>query len=233
MRVAIVGLGISGLRAAMILEASGVEVSLFEARNRLGGRMQTSTLGDEAGGEWIDADHERCLALIRELGLTTLPESEHPRLFVHEGHRCTSDNLWPDALEHEIRLEAAARELCRDLHRPPWDNWQARNLDAMTLADFIDRLSTSTRGKWYLRAVAMSDEGDDPERIGLLGWLTAYMNYLARQGGEMSAHRIEGGADALLNNGAYTQAAWRELSSYAVSIQGSGLDTKVGVEKRD
>ncbi|HYI89953.1 MAG TPA: hypothetical protein VEY05_08640 [Beijerinckiaceae bacterium] len=41
------------------------------------------------------------------------------------------------------------------------------------------------------------------------------------------------GADALLNNGAYTQAAWRELSSYAVSIQGSGLDTKVGVEKRD
>jgi hypothetical protein len=41
------------------------------------------------------------------------------------------------------------------------------------------------------------------------------------------------GADALLNNGAYTQAAWRELSSYAVNIQGSGLDTKVGVEKRD
>ena len=41
------------------------------------------------------------------------------------------------------------------------------------------------------------------------------------------------GADALLNNGAYTQAAWRELTSYAVKIEGSGLDSKVDVEKRD
>ena len=41
------------------------------------------------------------------------------------------------------------------------------------------------------------------------------------------------GADALLNNGAYTQAAWRELSSYAVRIQGSGTDSKVGIEKRE
>jgi hypothetical protein len=41
------------------------------------------------------------------------------------------------------------------------------------------------------------------------------------------------GADAILNNGAYTQMAWRELSSYAVKIQGTGTDAKVGVEKRD
>ena len=41
------------------------------------------------------------------------------------------------------------------------------------------------------------------------------------------------GADAILNNGAYTQAAWRELSSYAVKLQGPGTDAKVQVEKRD
>jgi hypothetical protein len=41
------------------------------------------------------------------------------------------------------------------------------------------------------------------------------------------------GADAILNNGSYTQAAWRELSSHAVKIQGSGADAKVQVEKRD
>ena len=41
------------------------------------------------------------------------------------------------------------------------------------------------------------------------------------------------GADAILNNGAYSQAAWRELSSYAVKIQGTGSDAKVGVEKRE
>ena len=40
------------------------------------------------------------------------------------------------------------------------------------------------------------------------------------------------GADAILNNGSWTQAAWRELSSHAVKLQGSGMDTKVEVEKR-
>jgi len=41
------------------------------------------------------------------------------------------------------------------------------------------------------------------------------------------------GADAILNNGSYTQAAWRELSSHAVKIQGSGADAKVGIERRE
>ena len=41
------------------------------------------------------------------------------------------------------------------------------------------------------------------------------------------------GADAILNNGSYTQAAWRELSSHAVKIQGSGSDAKLQLEKRD
>ena len=41
------------------------------------------------------------------------------------------------------------------------------------------------------------------------------------------------GADAILNNGSYTQAAWRELSSYAVKVQGSGTDAKVQIDKRD
>jgi hypothetical protein len=40
------------------------------------------------------------------------------------------------------------------------------------------------------------------------------------------------GADAIVNNGAYTQAAWRELSAHAVKLQGSGMDAKVQVEKR-
>ncbi len=41
------------------------------------------------------------------------------------------------------------------------------------------------------------------------------------------------GADAILNNGTYTQTAWRELSSYAVKLQGSGMDAKVQLEKRE
>ena len=41
------------------------------------------------------------------------------------------------------------------------------------------------------------------------------------------------GADAILNDGAYTQAAWREVSSYGLKVQGSGADAKVQIEKRE
>ena len=42
MKVGVIGAGIAGMRAAMLLEARGHEVCLFEARNRLGGRMETT-----------------------------------------------------------------------------------------------------------------------------------------------------------------------------------------------
>ena len=41
------------------------------------------------------------------------------------------------------------------------------------------------------------------------------------------------GADAILNNGAYTQRAWHELSSRVVKIEGSGTDAKVEIVKRN
>jgi hypothetical protein len=41
------------------------------------------------------------------------------------------------------------------------------------------------------------------------------------------------GSDAVINNGAYTQAAWREITSYTVKIENpSGSDPKLQVEKR-
>lgn len=41
------------------------------------------------------------------------------------------------------------------------------------------------------------------------------------------------GSDAVMNNGAYTQAAWRELTSYTVKLDNSvSSDPKVDVERR-
>ena len=41
------------------------------------------------------------------------------------------------------------------------------------------------------------------------------------------------GADAVLNNGAYTQRAWQELSARTVKIDGSGADTRVNIVRRE
>ena len=61
--VAIVGAGLAGLAAARELERRGCRVAVFEARDRIGGRVWTlrDGFGDmhaEAGGELIDDDQE-------------------------------------------------------------------------------------------------------------------------------------------------------------------------------
>lgn len=74
--VAVVGAGASGLMCARTLLAAGIEATVYEASNRTGGRMFTSTglFPDgkvvELGGELIDSEHGLMMALSAELGLT-------------------------------------------------------------------------------------------------------------------------------------------------------------------
>jgi monoamine oxidase len=75
--VAIIGAGLSGLLAAYRLRQAGVDVQLFEARSRLGGRIATvahAGVVGEYGGTWFGPHHRRLLALLDELELAVIPQ---------------------------------------------------------------------------------------------------------------------------------------------------------------
>lgn len=70
--VAVVGAGISGLMAALRLEAEGLSVRVLEAQDRVGGRIHSmSQLGDnaEAGATYIGAGYRRFLALAERFSI--------------------------------------------------------------------------------------------------------------------------------------------------------------------
>jgi monoamine oxidase len=89
--VAVVGAGLSGLYAAMLLERAGLAVQVFEASDRIGGRLWTLDAipgAPEGGGNVIGSTYARIVDTARELGVTMervppmLPEDAGTRLWV-------------------------------------------------------------------------------------------------------------------------------------------------------
>jgi len=74
--VIVIGAGVSGLRTALELESQGLRVKVFEARDRIGGRLYT--LDDvpgrpEAGGSVIGALYARVQDTVKRFGLKLEP----------------------------------------------------------------------------------------------------------------------------------------------------------------
>ena len=76
-RIAIVGGGIAGLNAALTLQDAGISSTIYEASNRIGGRMHSDTTSwlngqvSEHCGELIDSGHKTILALANRFNLAT------------------------------------------------------------------------------------------------------------------------------------------------------------------
>lgn len=201
MKIIIIGAGISGLRAADLLTQAGHQVEIFEARDRVGGRMLTCDLASggwfEGGGEWMDADHHRVMHLMRSLGIAPEISQQWPGLVVHRGEYATENQVWPDAEADADHVHEEAARLCREMPDQPWLDPEWAKLDEKPLGEWLDEQCVSERGRWWVEAVTRSDEGDDTRRVGLLGWLLGYKHYLGREAGDMSLYRIAGGGGRL------------------------------------
>ncbi|GIE36735.1 hypothetical protein Ait01nite_097800 [Actinoplanes italicus] len=129
-RVGVVGAGIAGLAAARALSARGVDVQVWEARDRPGGRTTGAEIGGtgfDLGANWLQQYDENVLARLAEkLSLRTVPTDFHDPLVLTGA----VPGFAPDAIEAELRarLQAApvgssiADVLDEWLRDPgPWD----------------------------------------------------------------------------------------------------------------
>jgi monoamine oxidase len=189
LKVGVVGLGLAGIRTAKLLEDAGHEVTGFEAKDRYGGRVWT--IADwqyDAGGEWIDGDHKRLIALAAHFKLPLISDDRPRRIFAF-GETLDTDTLWGEAVIAESHFHREATRLALSPSE--------RIGTEPSLADLIKRVASDPRAAWWLTATCRSDEGTDPSEIGLWGWLDFYRLYLTRTGGEHSAYRMKGGLGQL------------------------------------
>lgn len=115
-KVAVVGGGLSGLTAAYSLEKAGIDVGVFEARSRLGGRVLSVYLDGqivELGGHSIldGGDAPTIHKLVDELGLKTEREelSLKASYFDGKNFHCIEDLVEGAALSLEQLKELAER----------------------------------------------------------------------------------------------------------------------------
>ena len=157
--VVVIGAGLSGLATAMLLEERGLEVSLVEARDRLGGRV--ITLDDvpgrpEGGGPIISESYERLMKISAAVGAEMGPGPAYEReTLLHINGQSVTDAAWPTSATN--RLPAAERQLL-----PPYllGALSGRNNPLTDWGDWIDARHKAVDISLadYLRAGGASDE---------------------------------------------------------------------------
>jgi monoamine oxidase len=164
--IVVVGGGIAGLSALHTLKKKGIKPTLYEASNRIGGRMMTLNnyfapdLNTELGGEFIDTYHLDLISLAKEFNLDLVDlRKDDPSLrevLFFGGKKFTETELVKE-------IKPFADQLRRDLDRFP-ENLEDISFRENETWSEIDHLSIPQ----YL------------DQIGVKGWLKAfYINQMS------------------------------------------------------
>jgi monoamine oxidase len=166
-RVAIVGGGFSGLAAAFELSHAGADVTVLEARNRIGGRVLSFhdlVPGGhvEGGGELIGSNHpiwnrykERF-----KLSFLDITEADVEAPIVLGGRRlpaAESEQLWKDMDTALSTLDADAARIEDPF--APWLAPTAHDWDRRSLRSWIDALDASPLCREAIEAQMTADNG--------------------------------------------------------------------------
>lgn len=179
--VVIVGAGLAGLAAAGHLLRAGMEVTVLEARDRVGGRVEGGFLADgtpvELGAQWIGPTQNRMYQLVDELGLATFETHNAGSMIVDllgrrtllSGRRGAVPNLGPFGVADVAQGLARFTKLARgtDLRRP-WLSPGAAELDGQTFHTWIRRTLRTPTGRAYFTAVCEAVFATDPRGLSLL-----------------------------------------------------------------
>ncbi len=225
--VLVAGAGLAGLTAAYELQQHGADVNVYEARDRVGGRVWTLREFDdrqhaEAGGDLIEDSQHALLDLAEAVGLKTA--------------RILRGGFWyrggaPPRVRRAWRAWAKAGQPLEDLVRAydraeqRWESAVAQALARTSVAQWLDR----TRADQDTRRIMRGLRGfflADIEDLALL----PLVDVIAEGNpGESKFYRLQGGNDRLPTALAARLRNRVRLGTTVVSIAQSPASVRVGV----
>ncbi len=169
--VAVIGGGLAGLTAALKLQDKGMTPTVYEASDRFGGRARTvegvlpGGKTFEAGGEFIDQEHEWLRSLVDRfgLGLDDLETSELDGMrYLFNGEEITTEDLVEATAPFLPTFLADAAELEADY------DTKAASLDALTTMEYWDMMGIGGVLRAVLEVAMLTEFGQPPSQISAL-----------------------------------------------------------------
>lgn len=246
--VVIIGAGVAGLTCAYRLRQAGIAVRVYEAQERIGGRMfsLTNHFADgqvcELGGELIDSGHARIRALAGELGLTLDDLSADPTATAGDIWFCDGRRYSESEILHAFAPLAAA--ISRDAGTLPDEEITyatpggAEALDRESLSAWLDRHGASGWLRKLIEVAYTTEMGLECDEQSALNFLTfidpgtetfrifgeSDERYHVRGGNDQIPHRLGAALGASVETGCVLEALRQDASgAYTLSFKrGSG-----------
>jgi monoamine oxidase len=199
----VVGAGLAGLSAARELSAAGLDVRVLEARDRVGGRTLSQSVGEhpedvvELGGQWVGPTQHEVLSLAQDLGIETYPTHANGKNLFEDGrgklkrYSGTIPMLAPHVMvdygQADLRLKRLIKRVDPDA---PWDGEDAERLDEQSFASWMRRTAKTKTAREALTTAIRAVFSVEPADVSLLHVLF----YAAAAGGWDDLLDTEGGA---------------------------------------
>lgn len=181
--VVVIGAGISGLSAALLLSEQGLNVLVLEAQDRVGGR--TYTARDPAyggytdlGGAYIGSTQSRVLRMNRRFGLELYKVFAEKKTIIDVGklrktYRGTVPPIFNPIVAMDLnymqwKLNYLAKEVPAEA---PWRAPRAREWDSITLQEFLNKLCWTEFSRKIGAIICRAILCAEPHEVSLLGFL--------------------------------------------------------------
>ena len=192
--VVIIGAGISGLAAAYKLKQAGVNVTLIEARNRIGGRIFTHKFADdnltcELGAEWVGKSHNRLIELCNEFKLELQNHQFETHLIFNGQH--SKSGSWDFSAGWKQKYE----NLLNHFNSLPDGSEEKNNYDKLDWWRFLVNNGISNKDLELKELLDSTDFGETIRQVSAYAGIAEYAE--SSEKNEMDFH-IKGGNSQII-----------------------------------